>query len=103
MYASMQFLPVSSSGASITVASGRARSTRNWGRAREGSREGERREAKRLREKLSISWQFCRFLVMLLSPSFKALVSPSLPPLRAHRFRSEREIWERGISSYRAR
>ena len=59
---------------------GRARSTRNWGRAREGSREGERREAKRLREKVSISWHFCRFLVMLLSPSFKALVSlPFLP------------------------
>ena len=31
----------SSSGTSISVASSRARSTRNWGRAREGSREGE--------------------------------------------------------------
>ena len=51
----------SSAGASISVASRRARSTKNWGRAREVSREGER-VAKRLRENVSITWQFCHFL-----------------------------------------
>ena len=49
----LQVGTASSSDASISVASRRAQSTRNWGRAREGSREGERREA--------ISWPFCLF------------------------------------------
>ena len=60
----------SSSGALRSVASRRARRTRNWGRERERSREGERREVKRLQENVSISWQFCRFLVMVLFQSF---------------------------------
>ena len=59
----------SSSGASISVASRRARSTRNWGRAPKGTM-GRRQKTSK-------------------TPSL--LLSPSLPPLRAHYLRSKGE------------